>query len=58
MMTVEVKTNPTFSVGRSTELFQAGGFASDERRRDYAVAPDDRRFLMIRPLAVSSPDKT
>ncbi len=56
-MTVEVKTNPTLLLGRSTQLFPAGRFASDERGLDYAVAPDDRRFLMIRPLAVSSPDK-
>jgi eukaryotic-like serine/threonine-protein kinase len=57
LMTVDVKTNPTFSLGRSRELFPADGFASDERGLDYAVAPDDRRFLMIRPLAASSPDK-
>jgi hypothetical protein len=48
-----VKTNPTFSLGRSTALFPAGVFASEQVGLQYAVAPDDQRFLMIRPL----PDK-
>ena len=52
-MAVEVKTNPTFVLGRATELFPTDGFSSDA----YAVAPDDRRFLMIRPLATGTPDK-
>ncbi|HEY8853319.1 MAG TPA: protein kinase [Gemmatimonadaceae bacterium] len=54
---VEVKNNPTFSLGRSTALFPAGGFASDEREPQYDVSSDDRRFLMIRPVAASSADK-
>jgi len=57
LVAVEVKTIPTFSVGRSTPLFPAGGFASLEWGLAYAVAPDDRRFLMIRPLAAGTPDK-
>ena len=28
-----------------------------ERGAQYAVAPDDRRFLMIRPVVASTPDK-
>ncbi len=52
LVAVEVKTNPTFSLGRSMKLFPAAGFAYG-----FAVAPDDRRFLMIRPLATRMPDK-
>jgi eukaryotic-like serine/threonine-protein kinase len=56
LVAVEVKTTPTFSLGRATPLFRAGGFASDERLPQYAVASDDRRFLMIHPLAATAPD--
>jgi serine/threonine-protein kinase len=52
-MAVEVKTNPTFVLGRATELFPTDGFSDNA----YAVAPDDRRFLMIRPLTTRTPDK-
>ena len=53
----EVQTTPTFSLGRSTALFPAGGFVSFGTSSEYAVASDDRRFLMIRPLATDTPDK-
>jgi Tol biopolymer transport system component len=51
-----VETKPRFSRGRSTILFSAAGYASEEVS-EYAVGPDDRRFLMIRPLAPARPDK-
>jgi serine/threonine-protein kinase len=54
---VEVHTNPTFSLGRSVALFPAAGFSSLRFTPQYAVAPDDRRFLMIRPLQTGTPDK-
>jgi serine/threonine-protein kinase len=57
LVAVEVKTNPTFSLGRSTTLFPAAGFASFEASPQYAVSLDDRRFLMIRQLAAGTPDK-
>jgi serine/threonine protein kinase/dipeptidyl aminopeptidase/acylaminoacyl peptidase len=57
LVAVEVKTSPTFFVGRTTLLFPAGGFVSDNSSLEYAVAPNDRRFLMIRPLATGTPDK-
>jgi DNA-binding SARP family transcriptional activator/dipeptidyl aminopeptidase/acylaminoacyl peptidase len=57
LVAVEVNTNPTFSLGRSTVLFPAGGFTSLRFTPQYAVAPDDRRFLMIRPLETGTPDK-
>jgi eukaryotic-like serine/threonine-protein kinase len=55
LVAVEVKTTPTFSHGRSTPLFSAGGFSSGEWGLGYAVAPGDQRFLMIRPTG--PPDK-
>lgn len=46
-----------FSLGRSTAFCPDGGFASWELLPQYAVSSDYRRFLMIRPLAASGPDK-
>ena len=57
LVTVEVKTRPTFSLGRSTPLFPAAEFVSDPFARDYDVSLDDRRFLMIRPVAANAPNK-
>jgi hypothetical protein len=56
LVAVEVNTDPTFSVGRATVLFPAAGYTSRPFTPQYAVAPDDRRFLMVRPLATGSPD--
>jgi eukaryotic-like serine/threonine-protein kinase len=57
MVAVEVHSSPTFSTGRSTILFPAGAYLSFSRGAEYAVAPDDRRFLMIRQVAASVPDQ-
>jgi Tol biopolymer transport system component/tRNA A-37 threonylcarbamoyl transferase component Bud32 len=57
LMAAEVKTNPTFEIGRATPLFPAGGFVSNQATTQYDVSPDDRRFLMIRPVGASAPDK-
>jgi DNA-binding SARP family transcriptional activator len=57
LVAVVVNTKPTFSVGRATALFPAAGFTSLPFNTQYAVAPDDRRFLMIRPLETATPDK-
>jgi Tol biopolymer transport system component len=57
LMAVAIGTTPTFSLGGSTVLFPAAGFAFDEFGLEYAAASDDRRFLMIRPLAASGSDK-
>jgi Tol biopolymer transport system component/tRNA A-37 threonylcarbamoyl transferase component Bud32 len=56
LVAVEVKTNPTFSLGRSATLFSVAEFRSNPFAVQYAVSPDDRRFLMIR-RAASVPDK-
>jgi serine/threonine-protein kinase len=56
LVAVAVKTNPTFSLGRSTTLFPSAEFVSYNVTPQYAVAPNDRRFLMVRPLATGTPD--
>jgi serine/threonine-protein kinase len=56
LVAVEVSTSPTFSFGHATVLFPAAGFSSLRFAPQYAVARDDRRFLMIRPLESRSPD--
>jgi dipeptidyl aminopeptidase/acylaminoacyl peptidase len=57
LVAVELNTNPTISLGRSTALFPAAGFTSIRFAAQYVVAPDDRRFLMIRPVETGTPDK-
>jgi serine/threonine-protein kinase len=54
LVAVAINTTPRFSLGRSAALFPAAGFTSLRYTPQYAVAPDDRRFLMIR---TSTPDK-
>jgi len=54
-LTAEVASG--FSLGRSTTLFPAGAYLSFDRGAQYAVAPDDRRFLMIRQVPGSVPDE-
>ena len=56
LVAVGVNAKLTFSVGRSTTLFPAAGYESSRFTPQYAVAPDDKRFLMIRPLETKSPD--
>jgi hypothetical protein len=57
LVAVEVQSSPTFSLGRSTVLFPARAYLSFARGAQYAVASDDRRFLMIRPVPGSVPDE-
>jgi len=57
LVAVEVKTSPTLSLGRSTPLFPAAEYLSDQFSPQYDVSLDDRRFLMIRPIAASASDK-
>jgi DNA-binding SARP family transcriptional activator len=54
LVAVAIHTQPRFSLGRSAALFPAAGFTSARFGPQYAVAPDDRRFLMIR---AGTPDK-
>lgn len=57
LVAVTVRTGATFSLGRTTVLFPAGGYGWRRFPAQYAVARDDRRFLMIRPLPSSAPDR-
>ncbi|MGI8402011.1 MAG: BTAD domain-containing putative transcriptional regulator [Gemmatimonadaceae bacterium] len=57
LVSVRVKTRPTFSLGPSTALFPAAGFSSYKFNAQYTVAPDDQRFLMIRDAKTGTPDK-
>jgi len=50
LVAAEVKTSPTFLVGRATSLFSTVGLEMLLGLKGYAVSPDDRRFLMIRPV--------
>ncbi|MFL5482909.1 MAG: protein kinase domain-containing protein [Gemmatimonadaceae bacterium] len=57
LISVKVKSGPTFSLGRSTALFPAAAYFSWPNGAQYAIAPDDRRFIMIRRVAGSAPDE-
>ena len=57
LMAVGVRSTPTFSLGRSTVLFPAAAYFSWANGDQYAVAPDDRRFIMIRRVAGSAPEE-
>ena len=56
LVAVGVNADLTFSVGRSRVLFPAAGYAALRFTPQYAVARDDRRFLMIRVLQTKSAD--
>ena len=56
LVAVDVQSTPMFSLGRTTTLFSALNYFSFERGAQYAVAPDDQRFLMIRRVA-GAPDE-
>jgi serine/threonine-protein kinase len=50
MVAVAVRTVPTFSVGASRILFENTMYSVGGLHAQFVVAPDDRRFLMIRNL--------
>jgi Tol biopolymer transport system component len=57
LVAVAVSTTPSFSPGKSTVLFPAAGYEADRTARQYAVAPDGRRFLMVRLVSVQSAEQ-
>jgi len=57
LVAAEVKPGPTFSLGQSTVLFAIGDFRSRTLDPEFAVAPNDRRFLMVRRFVPNAPDK-
>jgi DNA-binding SARP family transcriptional activator/dipeptidyl aminopeptidase/acylaminoacyl peptidase len=57
LVAVKVKSRPTFSADTSTILFSATGFFASPLAPQYAVGPDDQRFLMVRTVGGNKPDK-
>ena len=50
-MAVSVSLGPTLIVGSPRELFSVAGYRTARNRQEYDIAPDDRRFVMIRNQA-------
>ena len=51
MTSVEVRPGPAFAVGERRVLFPATGYNFTGSYPLYDVAPDDRRFLMVRGVS-------
>jgi WD40 repeat protein len=56
LVAVEVTTSPRFSLGRQQALFPVGPFSRDFNHSAYAIAPDNRRFVMIHSITFASGD--
>ncbi len=56
-ISASVTTKPTFSLGPIRVLFSALPYLAQEAHPQFDVAPDDKSFLMIRPISSSVPDK-
>ena len=54
---VKVNSHPTFSAGGSTILFPAADFFAYPYAAEYAVSRDDQRFVMVRTVGATTPDK-
>jgi eukaryotic-like serine/threonine-protein kinase len=55
LMAARVVTSPTFALQGTTRLFNAADFVlTAVSRRNYDVAPDDQRFLMVRRASGTS----
>lgn len=50
MVSVEVKTAPSFSFGAPKVLFPATAYATYDGRTQYDVSHDGQRFLMVRKI--------
>jgi Tol biopolymer transport system component len=48
MVSVDVRSGPTFSTGEQHVLFSAAPYATASPIQAYSVSPDDKRFLMMR----------
>jgi serine/threonine-protein kinase len=55
LMAVDVAPGATFVAGTPRPLFPLTGYRSARNRQQYDVAPDDRRFLMIREPEAAGP---
>jgi Tol biopolymer transport system component len=50
LVSVPVNTRPTFSAGTPRTLFSGQQYLHNANHQQYDVSPDDKRFLMIRPV--------
>ena len=57
LVSVPITPGPTFIFGEPRVLFSARRFASSYFRREDTVAPDDQRFIFVRHLNPSEPDR-
>ncbi len=57
MISVNVSTRPTFSIGGARVLFPANRYLANPQRREYDISRDDSRFLMVGLVRGSSSDK-
>ena len=54
MMSVAVKTVPTFVAGHTSMLFRNSGFIYDGPYGQYDISRDDQRFIMLRPVSTGA----
>ena len=57
LVAVAVNASSTFSLGHATVLFPVAKFTANRFNPQYAVAPDDRRFLFVRPVQARTGEK-
>lgn len=57
LVSVAVKTSPTFSAGATTTLFAVRDFIATGNQRGYDVTADDKRFVFVRSIGGAIPDK-
>jgi Tol biopolymer transport system component len=55
LMVVDVFPGSSFAAGNPRVLFSVAGYRAARNRAQYDVAPDDRRFVMIRDVAIDMP---
>jgi Tol biopolymer transport system component len=57
LVSVAITPGPTLVFGEPRVLFSASRFSASAYRRQYTVAPDDQRFIFVRHLNPSEPDR-
>ena len=57
LVSVRVETQGSFSAGAPNVLFSERLYVRNATRRQYDVAPDGQRFIMIRPVRAGSPSR-
>ncbi len=57
MVSVNVNTRPTFSIGGARVLFPTNRYLANPQHREYDISRDDSRFLMVGLVGGNSSDK-